>query len=44
MKVQPFFDEAAPLLERNPLLFYKTGFFVLLIVCIWLALQLLSHS
>jgi serine/threonine protein phosphatase PrpC len=43
MKVQPFFDKGAPLLERNPLAFYKTGFFLLLIVVAWLALQLLSH-
>jgi serine/threonine protein kinase len=44
LKVQPFFDHAAPLLERNPLAFYKTGFFLLLAICLWLALKLLSHS
>lgn len=43
-KVQSFFDEDAPLLERNPLAFYKTGFFILLALVIWLALQLLSRS
>jgi hypothetical protein len=40
-KVQPFFRVGTPLLERNPLLFYKIGFFVLLalnifLVCCWL--------
>lgn len=42
-KVQPFFDKNAPLIERNPLAFYKTGFFILLALCIWLALQNLSR-
>lgn len=41
--VQPCFDEHAPLLERNPLGFYKTGFFILLAVCVWLAFKLLSQ-
>ena len=31
-QVQPFFAERAPLLERNPLGFYKTGFFILLLL------------
>lgn len=40
-KVQPFFRAGTPLLERNPLLFYKIGFFVLLaldlfLACVWL--------
>lgn len=42
-KVQPFFDAHAPLIERNPLGFYRTGFFILLAATIWLALQLLSR-
>ena len=42
-KVQPFLEAGAPLLETHPLLFYKTGFFVLLFLCLWLALQLLKH-
>ena len=40
-EVQPFFEEDAPLLERNPLGFYKAGFFFLLAVVVWLALKLL---
>ncbi len=35
-KVQPFFRVGTPLLERNPLLFYKIGFFVLLALNIFL--------
>lgn len=40
-KVRPFHRPGAPLLERNPLLFYKLGFFVLLaldffLICLWL--------
>jgi serine/threonine protein kinase len=31
-KVRPFHRPGAPLIERNPLLFYKVGFFVLLLV------------
>jgi serine/threonine protein phosphatase PrpC len=31
-KVRPFHQRGTPLLERNPLLFYKTGFFLLLAV------------
>ncbi len=42
-KVLPLFEEGAPLLERNPLAFYKTGFFILLAIVFWLALQLLKH-
>ncbi len=29
-KVQPYFNKKAPLIERNPLIFYKTAFFTLL--------------
>lgn len=39
-KVRPFHRPGAPLLERNPLLFYKTGFFILLAVCLALLLLL----
>lgn len=42
-RVQPFFDAQAPLIERNPLGFYRTGFFILLAVTLWLAFQLLSR-
>lgn len=31
-KVKPFFDKKAPLLQKNPLLFYKLGFYLMLIV------------
>ena len=41
-KVEPCYEENAPLLERNPLLFYKTGFFILAGLCLWLAFKLLS--
>jgi serine/threonine protein phosphatase PrpC len=39
-KVVPFYEERLPLLERNPLAFYKTGFFVMLAVCIGLLIKL----
>ncbi|HYF36311.1 MAG TPA: bifunctional protein-serine/threonine kinase/phosphatase [Prosthecobacter sp.] len=42
-EVAPCFDEHAPLLERNPLGFYRTGFFILSAICLWLAFKLLSH-
>ena len=42
-KVEACFEEDAPLLERNPLLFYKTGFFILAALCLWLASKLLTH-
>jgi len=42
-RVQPFHSEAQPLLERDPLRFYKTGFFVLLTLVILLLLLLLKH-
>lgn len=43
-KVEPFFEDDAPLLERNPLGFYKAGFYVLLLLALWLLMQLLpSH-
>jgi serine/threonine protein kinase len=35
-KVKPFHTPGAPLLERNPLLFYKTGFFLLLVLVAYL--------
>lgn len=42
-KVRPFHRPGAPLLERNPLLFYKVGFFVLLGVSLALLLILLAR-
>ncbi len=43
-KVQPLHDAGAPLLVRNPLLFYKVGFWLLALVCGWLAVLLLGRS
>jgi serine/threonine protein phosphatase PrpC len=43
-KVKPFFRKDAPLLERNPLLFYKVGFFLLLLLNLYLLLRLLAHK
>ncbi|MEA3209014.1 MAG: hypothetical protein QOE70_2071 [Chthoniobacter sp.] len=42
-KVEPFFRPGASLLEKNPLLFYKTGFYVLLAIALGLLVKLLSH-
>ena len=42
-KVEPFFRPGAPLFEKNPLLFYKTGFFLLLAITIGLLVKLFSH-
>ena len=42
-KVQPFHRPGATLLERNPLLFFKIGFFVLLAVNICLVVLLLAR-
>ena len=39
-KVKPWFRKSAPLLETNPLLFYKIGFFVLLALNIYLVIRL----
>ncbi|MDZ4402604.1 protein phosphatase 2C domain-containing protein [Prosthecobacter sp.] len=43
-RVQPFFEADTPLLERNPLAFYKTGFFTFLITTLWLVFKLLSQK
>jgi len=42
-KVEDYHDDEAPLLERNPLLFYKTAFYILFFVTLWLLLKLLAH-
>lgn len=42
-KVEPFHERGTSLLERNPLAFYRTGFFILLFTVLWLLLQLLSR-
>jgi serine/threonine protein kinase len=41
-RVQAFYEDDTPLLERNPLAFYKAGFFILLLTTLWLAFKLLS--
>ena len=43
-QVRPFFRAGTPLLERNPLLFYKIGFFALLIITLVLGGLLLEHA
>ena len=42
-RVEPFYQRETALLQRNPLLFYKTGFFVLLVVVLLLLVRLLLH-
>ena len=42
-KVAPYFSKNAPLLERNPILFYKIGFFVLLLLNLYLLSLLASR-
>lgn len=42
-KVEPFFEDDAPLMERNPLGFYKAGFYALLLLALWLLMQLLTR-
>ena len=41
-RVEPFFQKDAPLLERDPLKFYRTGFWLLLAACIVLLARLLA--
>lgn len=43
-KVRPWFRKDTPLIERNPLLFYKIGFFVLLIACLVLLGLLMNRK
>jgi len=35
-KVEPFFNKNASLLEKNPLMVYKTAFYLMLVINIWL--------
>ena len=42
-KVEPFFHAGTALLGRDPLRFYKTGFFILLALTIGLLIRLLTH-
>jgi len=41
-KVKPFFDKNTPILQRDPLTFYKYGFFILLILNFYLFLQIMN--
>ena len=41
-RVEPFFQKDAPLLERDPLKFYRTGFWLLLAACLVLLARLLA--
>lgn len=43
-QAQPNFEEDTPLIERNPLAFYKAGFFIFLLISLWLALKLLLRA
>jgi serine/threonine protein kinase len=43
-QVRPWFRKDTPLLERNPLMFYKAGFFTLLIVSLVLLVLLLKNG
>ena len=41
-RVEPLFQKGAPLIERDPLKFYRTGFWLLLAACIALLFRLLT--
>jgi serine/threonine protein phosphatase PrpC len=43
-QVQPFFRPGTPLLERNPQLFYKIGFFLMLAVALVLGCLLIAQA
>lgn len=43
-RVEPWFEDSAPLLERNPLAFYRAGFYILLVLALWMLLKLATHS
>ena len=42
-RVEPFHQPGTPLLARNPLVFFRTGFFVLLALCLYLLIRLATH-
>lgn len=42
-RVEPFYQADAPLLERDPLTFYRTGFWLLLAATLYLLTRLLTH-
>ena len=39
-RVEPFFHKDTPLIERDPLAFYRAGFWLLLAACLCLILRL----
>lgn len=41
--VEPYFEKDTSLLERNPLGFYKSGFYLLLALSLWLLFKLVTH-
>ena len=41
-KVEPFFGKGVPLLERDPLAFYRAGFWVLLAITLFLFFRLIT--
>jgi serine/threonine protein phosphatase PrpC len=41
-RVEPFFQKGTSLIERDPLVFYRTGFWLLLAACIGLILKLVT--
>lgn len=43
-KVEPYFEPGAPLLDRNPLKFFRIGFFLLLGITIFLLFKLIANS
>ena len=43
-KVEAFFRAGTPLLERNPLLFYKIGFFTMLVIALVLGGRLMQYA
>lgn len=43
-QVEPFFEPGAPLLDRNPLKFYRVGFFIMLGITIFLIIKLIANS
>jgi hypothetical protein len=43
-QVRPYLDRSAPLLERNPLGFYRWGFWILLLLNIVLLISFLYNG
>ena len=42
-KVEPFFQKGTPVVLRDPLAFYRTGFWALLALTLYLVLRLFVH-